>query len=149
MKANVRCLLVILLCVLAGVTAWVWFRPYSWRQDAGARYHIEAAKLRRDYENYWLEVFLKPAGSQGHDPFKPVELITAQGKRLVPVDVTLGGVPRSDRPEEIYIKFWLEAADLDGKLQLKLNEGELEVKSGAARPQLENGASRIARTSNW
>lgn len=114
--------------------AWSWFRPYEWRPDPGARFHIRQAKLTRDHSNHWLDVFLERAGDVDHDLEKPVFLETASGRRLDPADTTLSG-EGAKGTTALYFRFWLEPGDLEGSLRLHLNDGTLSIRSGSGIPQ--------------
>lgn len=148
MKVIRRRVLVILLCLSSAYTAWVWFRPYSWQHDAKARFKMDAAQIRRDYDIYWLDLYLKQDGAQAHDPAKPVALMTANGKRHT-AEMTTLETPADGGAGGVYFKFLLDSADLAGPIKLRLNDGELVVKSNDGMPALENNASCFERTSNW
>lgn len=132
----------------AGFAAWSWFRPYSWKPDPSARCEIVATLVTRDQSYFWVNVHLKVNPGANHDLQKPVWLQTSRGVKLEPADTTLGGKD-GQAVTEIWLKFWLEAADLEGALVLHLNDGKLTVKSGNEAPQLKDSAYRNFTTNRW
>jgi hypothetical protein len=132
----------------AAFAGWSWFRPYAWSSDPGARCKIVETLVTRDQSFYWLNVRLKVNSSAAHELQKPVTLETARGIKLEPADTTFAG--NDAQPvSEIWFKFWLEAADLDGPLTLFLNDGKLTVKSGKSAPELGNSTYRNFTTDRW
>lgn len=143
-----RRFLLLLLLLVTAFAAWAWLRPYSWQGDGGSHLKIEGAQLRRDHRNYWLDLYLQQSGGEAFDPAKPIELITANGKRHTAADITLESIDQKTTTGVI-LKFWLEPADLTGPIQLKVNGGELVVKSNARTPELVDAERRALRTSSW
>lgn len=132
----------------AAFAGWSWFRPYSWKSDPAARCKVVETLVTLDQSFYWVNVRLKVIPGATHELQKPVTLETARGVSLEPADTTFAGndiQPISD----IWFKFWLEAADLDGPLTLSLNDGKLTVKSGKSAPELGNSTYRNFTTDRW
>ena len=68
--------------------------------------------------------------------------------KLEPADTTLGG--KGDQAvAELWLKFWLESADLEGPLTLHLNDGKLTVKSANGVPGLADASYRNFTTNRW
>lgn len=145
-----RKFLLLLLVGSALFAAAVWFLPYEWKQDPGARFKIAASQVKRDRSYYWLTLHLKKAGSEEHDLMKPVRLVLSDGRELEPADTTFS-YPDEAGPKdtEIWFKFWLEERDLSGPLTLRLNDGTLKVKSSAAVPNIANGTMRTFSNHRW
>ncbi len=127
---------------------WSWLRPYDWRPDPGARCQVVGVQLRRDLNHFWLDVHLKTLTGASHDLAKTVLLQTQTGRALSPADSTFGG-DDPGQPREMWFKFWLERADLDGTLHLRLNDGGLVIKNTTGIPALESSEIRYFPTRNW
>lgn len=83
-----------------------------------------------------------------HDLQKPVWLKTGNGKKLEPADTTFSG-KEEQVTTDIWFKFWLESADLDGDLTIHLNDGKLIVKANKGTPQLGSSKYRNFTTNHW
>lgn len=140
--------LLVLLLASAAFAAWNWFRPYSWSPDPAARCKVVETLVTRDHSYFWVNVRLKVNPGETHDLQKPVRLETARGTQLEPADTTFAG-DDIQSTSEIWLKFWLEAADLRGPLTLHVNGGKLVVKSGAELPDLRNNDYRNFTTHHW
>lgn len=138
----------VLLLASTAFAAWSWFRPYSWSADPTARCKVVETLVTRDHSYFWVTVRLKVNPGETHDLRQPVRLATARGNLLEPADTTLGG-DDIQPVTEIWFKFWLEAADLDGSLTLQLNGGELTVKSEPDLPDLGSATYRNFTTQHW
>lgn len=137
-----------MLAATAGYTVWSWTRPYAWDPDPGARAKIVAVSLQSDHSYHWLEVRLKFQPGAEHDLHKPVFLETAARERIEAADTTLAG--NVDRPiDELFLRFWLERGDLDGPIDLHLNEGSLNVRTGSGEPKMTRDGRRHFQTRNW
>ena len=136
------------LAISVAFAAWSWYRPYAWRPDPAARCRVELAQLRRDHGFYWLDVHLKVLSGQQHDLTRPVRLLTGAGRELEPADTTLGGLPESGTTD-VWLKFWLEAKDLEGQLKLQINEGSLLIKSTRGLPSLGGSYSKTFNSHRW
>jgi hypothetical protein len=146
--AHLRVLMIVALIGSAGFAAWSWMRPYAWSVDSKARCRIAGVQVKRDLSNYWLDLHLKLNEGMDHDLSKPVRLITASGKEYNADDTTLSG--DKGRPiTEIWLKFWLDAADFVGPLKLRINEGELDVRTGTGVPPLDSSEIRYFPTHKW
>ncbi len=140
----------LLACLLASsaFAAWAWLRPYDWSPDTAARGAIVESLLTRDQSYYWVDVRLKMNAGMTHDLRKEVVLETAAGKRLEPADTVLGG-DDIHAPQEIWFKFWLEPADLAGRLTLWINDGKLAVRTSTGIPDLGDATYRNFTTHRW
>jgi hypothetical protein len=143
-----RITLLVCLIAAAGFAAWSWFRPYSWKPDPSARCEIVETLVTRDQSYFWVNVHLKVNPGSTHDLQKPVRLETSRGVKLEPADTTLGGND-IQALTEIWFKFWVEAADLEGPLTLHLNDGKLTVKSSNGVPGLADATYRNFTTNRW
>lgn len=139
-----------MLCLLASCAfaGWSWFRPYSWRSDPAARCEIVETMVTRDLSYFWIHVRLKVNPGETHDMRKPVTLTTTSGKILEPADTTFSGADPLV-PSDIWLKFWLESPDADGTLKLRINDGELFVKSSSGIPELDRKSFRNFTTEQW
>jgi hypothetical protein len=140
-------LLLVLLASFA-FAGWSWLRPYSWSPDSAARCKVVETLVTQDHSYFWVNVHLKVNPGETHDLQQPVRLETSRGTRLEPADTTLVG-DDTQAVSEIWLKFWLEAADLQGPLTLHLNGGKLAVKSGNGLPNLGTSSYRNFTTQNW
>jgi hypothetical protein len=147
-RRTLRGFLIVAMVVSAGFAAWSWFRPYAWNVDPDARCVAVGCQLKRDRSNYWLDVHLKVNPGETHDLLKPVLLLTAGGGQLESADTTLGGAVDGGT-SEVWLKFWLEGADLEGPLKLRINDGSLVLKATSGTPDL--GASNLEYfvTNHW
>jgi hypothetical protein len=117
--------------------------------DPKAGCRIRGVQVRQDHRNYWLDVHLIMDSATSHDPMKPVALLLGEsGKELEPADTTLAGTVDTGT-SEIWLKFWLDADDLDEPLRLRVNDGFLTVKSNAGVPQLGPSKSEFFPTEHW
>lgn len=136
------------LLVSTAFAAWSWLRPYAWSVDPAARCKVVGSQVRKDGAFFWLDVHLKVTPGQAHDLIKPVRLITAGGRELEPADTTLGGKAGSETTD-LWFKFWLESADLNGPLKLRINDGSLVIRSGSGIPRLGSSNLEYFTTSRW
>jgi hypothetical protein len=104
--------------------------------------------LTRDQSFFWVNVHLKMNPGMSHDMQKPIRLETAGGRKLEPADITLGAQDGQETTE-IWVKFWLEATDLNGPLTLHLNDGKLQIKASMGIPQLETSSFKNFTTHQW
>ena len=140
-RIKLRGFLVVALLVCSAFATWTWFRPYEWGPDPAAACKMERAQLRKDHAFFWVDLHLKVAKDRTHDLMKPVRLhASSSGRKLEPADTTLGGDPGKGTTD-LWFKFWLEPKDLEGPLELRINDGTLLVKSNTGIPSL--GASNL------
>jgi hypothetical protein len=135
----------ILSCTFAG---WVWFRPYTWTSEPAARCNVVETLITRDQSYYWVDVHLKVNPGTRHDLQKPVYLETATGVKLEPAESTFAGTDMQNSPE-IWFRFWLETAQLQGPLTLHLNDGKLSIKATQGIPELASGAYQNFTNNQW
>ncbi|RYD22940.1 MAG: hypothetical protein EOP88_06190 [Verrucomicrobiaceae bacterium] len=128
--------------------AWGWFRPYSWSNDPAARCKIVETMVSGDRSYFWVHVRLKVNPGEKHDLQKPVTLATASGKILEPADTTFAGEDPLV-PSDIWLKFWLESTDATGPLKLRINDGELVVRTGSGVPELNGDSFRNFTSQQW
>lgn len=147
MSRRAKFLLALLLPV-AGIAAWQWSRPYERNPDPAACATIDLARLERDHGFHWLGLRLRVAEDQRHDLRKRVLLRLANGRELEPAETTLDG-DAGKRIRVLALKFWLEPGDLDGPIDLQINDGSLRVREGDAPPELANGETRTFRNTRW
>jgi len=147
-RSHLRLLLVAALIVSAVFAAWSWMRPYAWSADPGARCSVVGVQVKQDESFFWVDAHLKVASGKTHDLIKPVRLITSDGRVLEPADTTLGGKPGGGTTD-LWLKFWLESADMKGPLKLQINDGKLVIRSGSGIPRLGNSNTKYFTTSAW
>lgn len=147
-RPSLRVFLIVTLLVAAGFAAWSWLRPYAWSVDPAARCKVAGAQVRKDASFYWLDMHLKVTPGRTHDLMKQVRLVTSAGRELEPADTTLGGKTGGETTD-LWFKFWLESADLDGPLSLRINDGSLVIRSGSGIPRLGNSNLEYFTTSCW
>ncbi len=109
---------------------------------------VQGAQVRKDASFYWLDVHLKVTPGQAHDLMKPVRLVTSAGRELQPAETTFGSKTGAETTD-LWFKFWLEPADLDGPLKLQINDGSLVIRSGSLIPRLGNSNLEYFTTHRW
>lgn len=140
--------LLVLLFASAAFATWNWLRPYSWSSDPAAHCRVVETLVTRDHSYFWVNVHLKVNPGETHDLQKPVRLETVRGTRLEPADTKLAGDDLQSTTG-IWLKFWLESADLEGPLILHINGGKLTVKSATGLPDLGTASYRNFTTQHW
>lgn len=132
----------VFLCA-AGFAAWSWLRPYDWSPDPKAPYTIKAAQLKKDRSNAWLDLHLlsRKTGTAPSAIGKPVLRTTAH-PAIIPAEIRLAG-------DELWLKFWLDAEDLQGPIQLHFGDSHLRVRTGTQPPALDDQQSRVFTTARW
>lgn len=140
--------LLVVLLIAIGYAAWNEWRPYDWHPDAGARYHIAGVAVTPDHGHHWVEVHLKRTGEAEHDLEQPVRLMLGSGRELQPADTSLTGGP-DQGTTELWFKFWLNPGDLTGPLRLRLNDGELRVKTTSGEPAMGSSGRRYFNSTHW
>lgn len=138
----------VLLGITASFAAWTTLRPYEWSADPAARSRMDWADVKKDNSFYWVNLHLTMLADQKHDLMKPVRLVTSSGREIEPADTTLSGLAARGTTE-LGFKFWLESADLEGKLDLKINDGMLIIRSGSGAPPLGNSDMKSFTTHRW
>ncbi len=145
-RARVQKILFLAVLGAACFAAWAWLRPYAWLVDPAARCQIEGVEVSEDHGYYWVEVFLKTNEDEGFDPARAVKLETAAGREIKPADFHYAEQAGSERPR---LKFWLESADMAGRLELRINDGKLVLKSNEGLPQIARVGNRRFTTHHW
>lgn len=146
-RQTIRLTLAILLVLVTALAAWTWSAGYDREPDEKARFKIIGAQVKRDRSNAWLDVHLRKNGDQEHDFRKPVRLVTADGTQHQPADNTFSGSPETGFTD-IWFKFWLEEKDLEGRINLLLNDGKLRVKTNVEPPPTDK-TEQVFKSADW
>ncbi len=138
----------VLLLLAGGFALWAWLRPYEWRSDPAAGSRVIGTRLQRDLGYFWLDTHLRVDPAAGDLLSKPLRLRLADGCHLAPADLK---VVNNDAGQirELWLKFWLERADLQGTLDLDIGDGRLRIKSTAGIPDLDHRQTRDHATHRW
>lgn len=112
---------------------WSWLRPYAWNEDPAARCKVAGVQVTPDQSYFWVHVHLKMNPGAEHDLRKPVILATGTGVELEPADTTFGGT-EGEGTTDLWLKFWLEPAQISNTLDLRINDGNLSIKAGGEIP---------------
>ena len=147
-RRNLRGVLVVALLACVVFATWSWFRPYAWNEDPAARCKVVGVRVKRDESYFWVDIHLKMNAGEKHDLMKPVRLSTSSGSALEPAETTLGG-HKDEGTTDMWFKFWLEKPEMDGPLQLRINDGELAIRKGAGMPALGISDSEYFATQRW
>lgn len=137
-----------LLVAVTFLAVMLWTGKYDRDPDPRARYRIDAARLDRDRSYSWLEIHLRKDGEENHDMLQPVLLVTADGTEHEPADTTFAGGPEMGFTD-IWFKFWLENADLEGKIDLRINGGTLRVKENKGMPTTDKDGKAVLKSTDW
>lgn len=143
-----RLLIAALMVAVTFLAVRLWTGEYDHEPDPRARYRIEATSLERDRSYIWLEIHLRKNGEKDHDLSQPVRLITANGKEHEPADTKFAGSPEKGFTD-IWFKFWLEEADLAGKIDLRINGGTLRVKTNEGAPATRKDGNAVMKSTDW
>jgi hypothetical protein len=147
-RQMIRGLLAALVVAVTFLAAKVWSVKYDKDPDPRARFVVVEALLRSDHAYRWVELHLRKSGDAHHDLRKPVRLVTADGKEHEPADTTFAGSPEKGFTD-IWFKFWLGEADLEGPLNLRINDGNLRVKTNSGLPSLGSDGESVIKSSDW
>ena len=147
-RQMIRLSLAVLVVLTTALAAWVWSAEYDANPDEKARFRIEGAQLTKDRSNAWLEIHLKKSGDAEHDLRKKVRLVTADGTEHEPAKNTFAGSPEKGFTD-IWFKFWLEEKDLEGQMNLLINDGKLRVKTSQAAPEWNSDAAIVLKSADW
>jgi hypothetical protein len=147
-RSKLRLILMVGMLVSAAFAAWAWVRPYSWKPDPAARCTVVGSQVKQDIQHHWVNIHLKMNSGEKHDLLKPVRLLAANGREHEPADTTLGSITGQET-SELWFKFWLAEEDLNGPLKLRINDGELVIRSGTGLPKLGTAQSRYFTTHHW
>jgi hypothetical protein len=137
-----------LLVAVTFLAVMLWTGKYESDPDPRARYKIQSAQLERDRSYVWLEIHLRKNGEMNHDMLQPVLLVTADGTEHEPADTTFAGSPEKSF-SEIWFKFWLEITDLQGEIDLRMNGGELRVKTNKGAPSTDKSGKAVLKSADW
>lgn len=143
-----RLMIAALLVTVTVLAVKMWTVKYDRDPDPRARYRIEAARLESDRSYLWLEIHLRKNGDKDHDMLQPVLLVTADGAEHEPADTTFGGGPEKGFTD-IWFKFWLESADLEGKIDLRMNGGTLRVRTNQGPPVTDKDGKAVMKSADW
>jgi hypothetical protein len=143
-----RLLIAALLVAVTFLAVKLWTGKYDSDPDPRARYRIKAARLERDRSYIWLEIHLRKNGGKDHDLRKPVRLVTADGTKHEPADFRFAGSQEKGFTD-IWFKFWLEEAAVEGKIDLRMNGGELRVKTNEGTPTTDKEGKAVMRSADW
>ena len=146
-RQTFRYLLLGLMLVSAAIAGWSWLRPYEWSVDPGARCQIIGCEVVKDHDNYWVNLHLEITEGE-HDLAQLIEMVLPDGRVLEAADTTLRG-DEQKAITSIWVKFWLDQKDLEGPLKLRINDGELTVRSGSGQPKLRSKGNRYFVTHRW
>lgn len=130
------------LALALAFAGWQRLRPYDWHADPAVGYRIVSAAVEPDQSFAWLTLELKRRDEGDVSFDQPFKLVTAAGREIGPVEIQ-GGLTRDTT--EIHLRYWLEAADFAGPLQLRFQSGTLVVRQGDSRP----ATARLHSTSRW
>ena len=147
-RSILRIALAAMIVAVTFVASMMWTARYDRHPDPGARYRIEASRLERDRTYCWLEIHLRKNGDKGHDMLKPVFLVTADGARHELADSVFAGDAKEGFTE-IWFKFWLDTRDLDGKIDLRMNDGTLKVKTNGGAPATDAEGKAVLKSADW
>jgi hypothetical protein len=147
-RQMIRLSLALLVVLTTALAALVWTAEYDSHPDPKALFKIEGVQVKRDRGNRWINVHLERAGDKKHDMRKQVVLLTADGVEHKTYDITFAGSPETGFTD-IWLKFWLEEADLENTLKIRINDGVLLVKTNQGAPELENAAEKVFKSTNW
>ena len=143
-----RLLIAALLVGLMFLAVKLWTGKYDGDPDPRALFRIEASSLKRDGTYAWLEIHLRKSGIQEHDMLKPVFLVTPDGREHEPADTSFAGAPGKGLTD-IWFKFWLEDAALEGKIDLCMNGGTLRVKTNEGAPAMDKNGKAVMKSADW
>ena len=147
-RQMIRLSLAVLVVALTALAAKVWTAKYDSDPDPKARFVVTEALVSKDRSYRWVELHLKKSGEADHDLRKPVRLVTADGTGHEPADTTFAGSPERGFTD-IWFKFWLTEADLEGSLTLRINEGELRVKRSEGAPTFGSDGETVFKSADW
>ncbi len=147
-RQMIRGLFAALLVAVTFAAAWVWTGKYDKDPDPKARLAVIAAQVSSDKSYRWVELHLRKNGEAEHDLRKPVRLLTEDGSEHEPADTTFAGSPEKGFTD-IWFKFWLAEADLAGKMDLRINDGLLRVKTNSGPPSLGNDGKAVFKSADW
>ncbi len=123
-------------------------KNYSKDHDPNALFEIAASRLERDQAFYWLEIHLQKTAETPHNFRQKIILLGPQERTYQAADTKLAGTPETG-VTDIWVKFWIEAAALDGYLNLELNNATLAVKEPSSFPELSDKSEAVFHSSNW
>lgn len=147
-RQMIRLLLAVLVVALTAAAAKVWTEKYDADPDPKARFVIDAAQVSRDRSFRWVELHLRKNGEADHDLVKPVRLLTMDGTEHEPADTTFAGSPEKGFTD-IWFKFWLVEADLNGPISLLINDGKLRVKTNEGLPSTDGDGKAVFKSADW
>jgi len=147
-RQNIRIILVVTLLVSSAFAVWSWFRPYAWNVDPAAACKVVGCQVKKDQAYFWVDVHLKVTEGRTHDLLKPVRLLAGADREIEPADTTMAGDDGTGTTD-LWFKFWLETADLQQPLILRVNDGSLMIKADPGIPQLGRADLKYFTTQHW
>ncbi len=138
----------LMLVVATGFAAWAWFRPYAWNVDEHAGCEVVGVQVREDHGYFWVEPRLRASAGARFDLTKPIRLTTKAGTELESYGTTLGG-EKGQEPDELWLLFWASKEDLKNEMNLKINGGQLVLKSSHGVPEPGTQGSAYFTSHNW
>ncbi len=138
--------LLVLLGLAVGFAGWRAWTPYDRAAAAGAPLALKRVWVTRDHGFCWVDIDLKAAGGYRLAQSDRILLLTGAGAQLAPAAL---GAPLRAGAGGPALRFWVEAAELDGPLTLIVGAERLRVKSAGPAPALGEGARREQRSPNW
>lgn len=147
-RRNIRIILVLALLASSAFAAWSWLRPYAWSVDPAARCEVVGCQVKKDQAYFWVDAHLKVTPGQTHDLLKPVRLRTGTGREIEPAETSMAG-EKDIGTTDLWFKFWLESADLQESLTLRINDGSLVIKADKGIPQLGSSDLKYFTNQHW
>lgn len=157
----------VLLAVVVAGLGWVFLSSGGREEDvtAGGAVPLEDAKaplqlhrcvLKRDYGNARLDIDLR-ARNDGSEKLlmrsPKVKLLTAKGREIPSYFLPFDPVPEvpADSAQDVQLRYWLEAADLQGALTLEVDGKTLAIKSAASFDlnSMKNSDEKVIPAGAW
>jgi hypothetical protein len=157
----------VLLAVVVAGLAWVFLSSGSREEEVavGGAVPLEDAKvplqlhrcvLKRDYGNARLDIDLR-VRNNGTEKLlmraPKVKLLAAKGREIPSYFLPFDPVPEvpADSAQDVQLRYWLEAADLQGALTLEVDGKTLAIKSAAAFDlnSMKNSDEKVIPAGAW
>jgi hypothetical protein len=124
--------------------------------DAQAPLKLHRCTVKRDYGNARLDIDLRVRNDSAEKwvmQAPKVKLLTGKGREVpsffLPFDPVPEVAPKSS--QDVQLRYWLEAADLQGALALEVDDKKLSVKNEMAFDlnALANGEEKVIEAGKW